>query len=400
MKHTGSPLAQIGVILPLAFHRLGVKAAEALRLRPKPDPPISLEDFQARLREVLKALPQGVVEEYAFYYLPGDRPPWTDTKIDLDAGEEVTTIAAGRVYLSRFFDVFVEPQFQLWSRVGEEGPIFNGTRNTNTFRAESKGPLHLAGVFPGEWGDPSGKLGTPEKEFKGVQGGMSVLVIRWKVDALRGLKQMAAQGDVESLIAGEIERLENPPKQPEGWNFLWFLGRSEIYRDAAEDDDGRKILQCRTHKNVSIIQHDAEMPLTPDVRLQWSWKVDELPSERSEITVPTHDYMSIAVEFDNGQDLTYYWSATLPPETVYRCPLPTWKDRETHVVIRSGREGLGQWLDESRSVHADCLEAYGEAPAKIVRVWLIANSLLQRKHGACDYADIRLVGNGNSFTID
>lgn len=398
MKRTGSPLAQIGVILPLALHRLRVKAAEALKLREPADPPVSLEAFQGRLREALKALPQGVVESSGFYYLPGDRPPWTDTKLDLEDGEEVTTIAAGRVYLSRFFDVFVEPRFQLWTRVGEEGPIFNGTRDTNTFRVEKGGRLYLGGVFPGEWGDPSGELGTPEKEFKGVQGGMSVLVIRWKVDALRGLKQLAAHGDFEGLIAGEIDRLEQPPKPPEDWSFLWFLGRSEIYRDATDEED-RKRIECRTHKNVSILQHEAEMPLTPDVRLQWSWKVDELPSERSEITVPTHDYMSIAVEFDNGQDLTYYWSATLPPETVFRCPLPTWKDRETHVVIRSGSEGLGRWLEESRNVHADCLEAYGEAPARIVRVWLIANSLLQRKHGACDYADIRLVSDDQTIEV-
>lgn len=398
MKRTGSPLAQIGVVLPLAVQRLGVNLAAALGLREKAEPPVSLEAFQTRLRECLKALPQGAVEEHAFLYLPGDRPPWTDTKIDVEAGEEITTIAAGRVYLSRFFDVFVEPQFQLWTRVGEEGPIFNGTRNTNTFRAESKGRLYLAGVFPGEWGDRTGELGTPEKEFRGVQGGMSVLVIRWKADALRGLRQLAADGDFEGVIAGEIDRIESPPKKPEGWEFLWFLGRSEIYRDAQENG-GRKKIECRTHKNVSILQHKAEMPLTPDVRLEWSWKVDELPSERAEITVPTHDYMSIAVEFDNGQDLTYYWSATLPPGTFYRCPLPTWKDRETHVVIRSGDEGLGQWLDESRNVHADCVEVYGEAPKKIVRVWLIANSLLQRKPGACDYTDIRLVSEGQTIEV-
>jgi hypothetical protein len=30
----------------------------------------------------------------------------------------------------------------------------------------------------------------------------------------------------------------------------------------------------------------------------------------------------------------------------------------------------------------------GEPPARIVKVWLIANSLFQRGEGGCDYADI------------
>lgn len=171
MKRTGSPLSQIAVILPLALHRLRVIVATALGLRPRTDEPVSLEAFQAELRKIVDKAPQGVVAARSFHYLPGDRPPWTDTGIELEAGEEVTTLAAGRVYLSRFFDVYVEPQFQLWFRVGDEGPIFNGTRNTHTFRAEGDGRLYLAGVFPGEWSEPSGKLGTPEKEFKGVQGG-------------------------------------------------------------------------------------------------------------------------------------------------------------------------------------------------------------------------------------
>ena len=32
----------------------------------------------------------------------------------------------------------------------------------------------------------------------------------------------------------------------------------------------------------------------------------------------------------------------------------------------------------------------GEPPARIVKVWLIANSIFQRGEGVCDYADISL----------
>jgi hypothetical protein len=116
--------------------------------------------------------------------------------------------------------------------------------------------------------------------------------------------------------------------------------------------------------------------------------------------LPTHDYLSIAVEFDNGQDITYYWSAELPVGTSYRCPIPTWTARETHMVVRSGRQGLGQWFSEERDVYKDYAEAIGgPMPARIVRVWLIAVSLFQGREGKCQYADIAFAANGRVIAV-
>jgi hypothetical protein len=127
--------------------------------------------------------------------------------------------------------------------------------------------------------------------------------------------------------------------------------------------------------------------------------VDELPVDLAEDTLPSHDYLSIAVEFDDGRDLTYYWSAALPEGTVYRCPLPTWKDKETHVVVRSGPRELGRWLAEQRDLHADYARFIGGPARAVVRVWLIANSLFQRGHGRCEYASIRLITNGRTHEV-
>jgi len=111
-----------------------------------------------------------------------------------------------------------------------------------------------------------------------------------------------------------------------------------------------------------------------------------------EDTAPSHDYLSIAVEFDNGRDITYYWSRSLPVGMGYDCPLPDWKDREYHIVIRTGEKGLGEWHDERRNLFDDYKHYLGDPPGKIVRVWLIANSIFQRNPGICDYSDISLHG--------
>jgi hypothetical protein len=99
--------------------------------------------------------------------------------------------------------------------------------------------------------------------------------------------------------------------------------------------------------------------------------MDQLPATRAEDTVLTHQYMSVAVEFDDGRDLSYYWSVALPKETSYHCPLPHWRRREWHLVLRSGTPGLGEWQSEERTLVPDRAKAIGGVtPGEVARVWL------------------------------
>jgi hypothetical protein len=320
--------------------------------------------------------------------------------MDLEAGETVTLLADGRVHLSRALDLWVGPAFQLWCRVGERGPVFRGTRATHTFTTREAGRLWLASYFPGEWADPSGRLATPPGDYAKVSGGMSVLVLRWSpgTDVAGLFRGFARDTRVPGLVLAEAERFDQPVPVPEHWDYLWSLGPGEIFR-ASITADGRPAMGCHTHGDVGILRREARVALAPGTRLGWSWRVDELPIDLAEDTLPSHDYLSIAVEFDDGQDLTYYWSAALPVGTVYRCPLPTWKDKETHVVVRSGPAGLGEWHAEERDLYADYQRIIGGPAREVVRVWLIANSLFQRGHGRCEYASIRLINHEGTLEV-
>ena len=100
----------------------------------------------------------------------------------------------------------------------------------------------------------------------------------------------------------------------------------------------------------------------------------------------------------NEQDLAYYWSTELPPETTFRCPIPKWQGRETHVVLRSGTAGLGQWMQEERDLYADYRRWVGEPPARILRVWLIALSMFQHGEGQGEYGAIEFL-SGDEVVI-
>ena len=354
-------------------------------------------DWRAGLEAWLRSLPDGVVANHRWVELPATRPPWTDSGCDLQPGDVVTWFATGRVYLSRALDLWVPPSFQLWGRVGPAGPIFRGTRATHTVEATSGGPLQLASYFPGEWATTDGTLGAGADDYDRVSGGMTVLLVRWSpgVDVAR---QMQAADGPEPVRA-EAARLATLVRPPDGWGYLWYLGPGEIFRAGVPLPSGQPTVCCDTHGDVGILRRPAHVPLEPDVTLHWRWRMETLPADLREDTLPSHDYLSIAVEFDDGQDLTYYWSAALPVGTVYRCPLPTWKDKETHVVVRSGTAGLGRWLDESRDLHADYHRMIGGPARSIVRVWLIANSLFLRGHGRCEYAAIEVRRGGEVVKV-
>lgn len=355
-------------------------------------------EFKSHFAELLANVAKDVINDHHLFDLPSNQKPWFDTGFDVAAGTNLTSFAAGKTQF-KDLPITLEPNFQLWFRIGQDGEIFRGTRDSHSFTVEHSGRLYLASYFPGEWSSKTGELATPDEVYDMVTGNLAVLLINWQGNMLDGLQNIAKHGDVNNLIAMEIDRLVAPIVTPEGWDYLWFTGPAEIYQARAVPIK-KSAICCHTHNDGGLLQKPVFLPFKPNTRLRWSWKIDALPSSVREDTLPTHDYLSIAVEFDNGQDITYYWSAELPPETVYRCPIPTWTARETHVVIRSGLQGLGVWLNEERDVYQDYSDAIGGViPGNIVKVWLIAVSLFQHEEGVCQYADISFLSDARIVPV-
>ncbi len=284
---------------------------------------------------------------------------WQPAGIEVAAGQSFTVDARGAIWMSRALALGFEPRMALWVRIGGRAPIQKLIGNRTTFIAWADGPVELFLKGLSEWASDAGDL-LPGKR-SGLTGEVVATVAVWP-----GMSRADETG------------------APADWHYLWRLGEGRIFADTP---DG---IEVTTHGDVGILQLACDVPLAEATRLDWSWRVDELPSRLPEDLQPTHDYLSIAVEFENGQDLTYMWSAGLPQGHVFRCPLNWWCERETHWVLRSGTAGLGQWFDESRSLAADCRQVYGHVPERVVRVWLIANSVFQRRTGRARFRDIRV----------
>lgn len=330
--------------------------------------------------------------ELAPFRITGQDLPWNQKLMQVADGQKVTFLLSGRWHLSREADIWFEPGVVFHARAGSEGRMFNPSRNTGTMTAERDGRIEIA-RSAGEWANAKGETWTPEEAYLTADGEIEGVAIAWRGDPRDGLASMAQVADPGGLIGKELRRLAAPPQTPEGWQNHFSFGESGVFSTCGDE------ICCETRKDVAILQRDIAQPLEPGLALNWRWLVSELPSQAPENVPLSHDYLSIGVEFDDGQDITYLWSHELPVGEAFRCPLPGWNAIETHVVQRSGRENLGQWFPESADIAADYGKLIGGDATEAVRIWLLGVSVFQRRAGACRYADISLEGPAGRSVI-
>ncbi len=320
-----------------------------------------------------------------------NRARWTTTDVHVERGDRVTWLAWGDAYVIKPLGVGVGALFALGGRV-RGGDVQQSGRDTFTFEADRAGPVELASLFPGEL-RADGSIATDRIPYQLMRGGFTAVVARWAPGTEpRHALEAIASDDASGLCAAEAARLASPPQPPPGWQHHPLLRPADTYTPTERG------IATRVRDAVGIVRRPTDVPLTATVRLRWSWRLDALPSRLPEDTTLTHDYLSVALEFDDGRDLTWYWSAALPEGFTYGCPFEHWRRRETHVVVRSGSAELGRWVDEERSVLADHGVAIGgRRPQRIVAAWLISCCFLQGGEGRGEFGRIELV-DGDDVT--
>jgi hypothetical protein len=360
------------------------------RTRTLDDPMTDL--FLHAAQRWLDTLPAAALEASlaagALLTLPGHEPPWHTTGVQVHAGQSYSLFASGRIQWSpRDPTLYGGPRFHLWARVAPGGRIVNLCADTGTFVADVDGELEL-GLYMGLWKNAAGELATSPALYQSLQGKIDVLAVAWRGRANDALAALACAAPA-TFIEQELARLSAPVVPPPGWEYLLETGYAEIFAQA-RGPDNRQAVKLDARDDQGILRRPVDCALTPDTRIAWRWRVSEQPSAVAEDRVRTHDYVSVATEFDNGRDLTWIWSAGLAPGSHFPCPIKAWTARETHWVVRSGTDLLGHWCDEERNVFNDVAVAMGAPPARIVAVWLIGVSTFQHGTACAEFADIVL----------
>ena len=331
------------------------------------------------------------VEEVAkvdYILLAGNEPPWQQTKIVITRGQQYTLLAEGQInWSTEDASLYGGPGFHLWARI-PGGEIENVTRGTGTFVADVSGTIEV-GIYYGLWSNLKGDLKSPTSLYQNLTGELSVTLICWERDPKLGLKKLKALSQFKKSLLLEVasKQLEQPKATPSGWQYLKEAGVSDIYSHVADSERNRIILNSLNDQG--IIRKKLEFPVTQSTYLNWDWKLIEHPSCIREDRAKSHDYVSVAAEFDNGRDLTWIWSSQLDEGHYFDCPVRSWKDRETHYVVRKGDQSKN-WLSESRNLFEDVKISMGFEPQNITAIWLIGVSTFQHAQASAEFSRIFL----------
>ena len=339
------------------------------------------------------------VDRVSLLRLPANRPPWQATGVTLHKGQSYSLFARGRVYWTepsaRQGGAFAQTQlygeagFHLWARVSNGGVIQNVCADSGSFVADCDGELEL-GIYMGMWADHHGRLDHTE-HYQALSGELVVAIAAWRVDASQAIFSIDNRLPVPPLIVTEQTRLTRNYCPPKGWHYLTETGNSDIFH--AYSKDRLSQINVDAQNAQGIIRYPVDVALTPGVEINWQWRLDEHPSIGPEDRARFHDYVSLALEFDNGRDLTWIWSRFLDRDHHFHCPVKDWTPRETHYVLRTKHDALNAWCYDKRNVYADVEVSQGPPPSKIVAVWLIAVATFSHRRLRASFKDIHFSGD-------
>ena len=227
----------------------------------------------------------------------------------------------------------------------------------------------------------------PKNEYVKADARIYGVALVWRGSARAGLESLLSHGDVDGIVAAELARLQSPRKLPAGWHNFFMLGGGPVIFN----DIGNGAISVEPLKNAGILQRPVGIELKPQTKLSWRWIVEELPSRLPEDQLTSHDYLSIAAEFDDGQDLTYFWSSEpsrSARRSVARSPAGrrsscTWRSAADLPISASGSATSVTSMRTTRSTSA-------ARPRTSSRVWLLGVSLFQRRAGSCRFADMQI----------
>ncbi|MDJ0447976.1 DUF3047 domain-containing protein [Methylocystis sp. JR02] len=301
--------AALGVALPVTAASNAIFASEQSGLAPV--------DFKKGVEDLIARAQSPELAGYRLFQIKGPDLPWIDLGLEAVKGQQITFLVTGRWWLSRQHDLWFRPGLGFHARTRGKRPIYSPGADTGAMTALHDGPIEVARLASLH-ADEDGRLTIPEDVYAKDDLTITGVALLWRGEAAAGLASLAAHGDVDSLLAAELARLRHNRRLPEGWSNLFLFGGGE----ESFIRDGNGEIVCESAGSASIIERPLSLPLASRPKLGWRWKIDQLPSAVPEDQAPVHDYLSIGVKFEDGQDLTYIWSAALPTGKVFRCPLP------------------------------------------------------------------------------
>lgn len=223
------------------------------------------------------------------------------------------------------------------------------------------------------------------------------------------LATLPAQAD--SLNVANFSMAPVGTALPSDWEPLNFpnIARHTTYEIVT--DGGAAVVKAVSEAAASGLTRKIDIDLKKYPIMQWRWKVDNV-IQNSDVTSKQGDdyaariYITFAYEPDKvsfakklkyqagralfGADvpiaaINYIWESKTPKDTVVD---NAYTDFVKMIVIESGQEKVGQWVEEERNVYEDYKRAFGTEPPMISGVAIMTDTDNTGAAATAYYGDI------------
>jgi hypothetical protein len=203
---------------------------------------------------------------------------------------------------------------------------------------------------------------------------------------------------------------------PDGWQPYTFKKIPKHTAYELVEDGGVRVVRAVSDASASgLIRRISINPKQYPI-LRWRWKVEHL-LQRSDVTrkqgddFPARLYITFAYEPDKvsfgrklkyklGQKLfgdvpiaalNYVWDTKAAQGSIHK---NAYTDFARMVIIRSGPQQVGQWVEEQRNVYEDYRRAFGGEPPMISGVAVMTDTDDTRERATAFYGDIAFLQAG------
>ncbi len=198
---------------------------------------------------------------------------------------------------------------------------------------------------------------------------------------------------------------------PSGWEPLVFPKIEKHTDYALVTDDGSTVVKATSNAAASGLTRKIDIDLKKFPIMHWRWKVDNV-IRKSDVNSKAGDdyaariYVTFAYEPDKvsfgkklkykagrailGQDIpiaaiNYIWESKTPKDTIVD---NAYTDFVKMIVVESGEENVGEWVEEQRNVYEDYKKALGEEPPMISGVAVMTDTDNTGESAVAYYGDI------------
>jgi hypothetical protein len=214
---------------------------------------------------------------------------------------------------------------------------------------------------------------------------MSSLLLKWNALLMVILMYAVPVRAADRVVIADFSAVANGSTALPGWEVNEKSGKAdfEVVRD-----DGVAAVRLKSVNSSFSLQKEVKIDLKKDPILTWKWKVTKLPKGGDFRHSGTDDQAAqLFLAFSRTRAIVYIWDTTALQGSMGDAAAPFFMSIKA-VVVRSGKDGMGSWITETRNVYDDYRKLFGGEPTEVNGVRLQINSQHTGTSAESYFADV------------